>query len=62
MSHDNSRIHFLHQCTESILRSLKAPMSPRTRLADCVPNSGGGYSRKCRLGRSKEALVKLTGV
>lgn len=45
MSHDNSRIHFLHQCTEPILRSLKAPMSPRTRLADCVSISGGGYSR-----------------
>lgn len=59
MSHENTRIHFLHQCTESILRSLKAPMSPHNGLADCLSISGGGYSRLFRLNGSKAAQFEL---
>jgi hypothetical protein len=45
MSHENTRIDFLLQCTESIFRSLRSPTSPQACLADCLSNSSGGYFR-----------------
>lgn len=59
MSHENTRIDFLHECTESIAGTLKAPISPHAGLADCLSIPGGGYSRQRRLNGSKEVQFEL---